>query len=245
MYTKVAPKPLRFLPIICFALLIVSISTANAQRRRSAGINADGDLLGGSNHSSSSGSTAGEDGWAVALNAGYESPLGEVKELYKGAPTFGVSLIRREGNVLYSGTVDYRSYKPIQATETENGGGGEVTAHSSNYTGIGLYLGIAYQVPLGSLNVYGGVNGGFVQTKYDYSIDDGTTTYAAGSANTSTTYIAPKLGFNVPISGNISLGLEGRYSLGVVGANINSRDGGEITKGFNSYAGNAFLIYSF
>jgi hypothetical protein len=229
--------------ILSFVLTLFVYSAANAQRNR--GMNADGDVLTGSN--SSSGGFVNQDGWMIGFNGGYESPLGDLKQSYKGSPTFGVNLFRRMGNLLYSASIDYRSYKPLQDTlqisydDTDYYG-----ATFSKLKGIGLYLGIAYELPLSpDINVYGGVNGGVVMVSYKITIDDTNFSSTEEVSNAQSTYIAPKVGLNFMLSRSLGMALEGRYSLGTVGANYNSRTGGSTTKGFNSVAGNIFLTYQF
>lgn len=242
MYSIFSKASFRWAYSILFVLLITICSTAKAQR--SAGMNADGDVLGGSNHSS--GSYIMQDGWSVSLNGGYESPLGDLKEIYKGAPTFGVTVRKRMGSLVYSGTIDYRQYKPKQSTFTYSDEDTySYTATYGKYSGIGLYAGLAYEVPVGSASIYGGINGGYVITKYEMIMQDGDDLFLSQSASESAVYIGPKVGLNFPVSNNLGVGLEARYSLGIVGANYNSREGGSVTPGFNSYAGNLFLTYSF
>ncbi|MEO7214094.1 hypothetical protein [Mucilaginibacter sp.] len=229
--------------ILSFVLTLFVYSAANAQRNR--GMNADGDVLSGSN--SSSGGFVNQDGWMIGFNGGYESPLGEVKQSYQGSPTFGVNLFRRMGNLLYSGTVDYRSYKPLaNAQQISYDDVDYYTASYSKLKGIGLYLGIAYELPISTdMNVYGGVNGGVVMVSYKITIDDTNFSSTEEVSNAQSTYIAPKVGLNFMLSRSLGMALEGRYSLGTVGANYNSRTGGSVSKGFNSIAGNLFLTYQF
>jgi len=245
MYPQHSKKPIRWVCIPVFFLFVILSLTANAQRN-TPGINGDGDMLGGSSYNS--GGIIRQDGWSIALNGGYESPLGELKDVYKGAPTFGITVNRRVGNVVYSGTVDYRSYKPKQAEFLYNYyDQAFLTAVYSNYRGIGGYLGIAYEVPIsGLLDVYVGVNGGFMLTSFsmDASDDEGYVGLSSSSSS-STSYIGPKLGFNCAVSSNFSIGIEGRYSLGFSGASYNSREGGSVTSSFHSYAGNLFLVFNF
>jgi hypothetical protein len=245
MHPNSSKNPARWVYSILFILLVIIWSPSNAQRRNTPGINGDGDVLGGSSHNS--GGYTAQDGWLVSLNGGYESPLGDLKEIYKGAPTFGVTVRKRMGSLVYSGTIDYRKYKPKQSTFTYTDEDVySYTATYGDYSGIGLYGGIAYELPLGGLvSIYGGVNGGYMITKYEMSMQDGEDVILSESASTSAIYIGPKAGFNVAVSNNMSIGVEARYSLGVVGANYNSREGGSVTPGFNSYAGNLFLTYSF
>ncbi|RFZ82168.1 hypothetical protein DYU05_16240 [Mucilaginibacter terrenus] len=241
-----SPKRLAFATIFTlFILVVFTWSPANAQRRHTPGVGADGDMLGGSNHNS--GGVERSDGWGISLNAGYETPRGDVGDFYKAAPTFGATVTRRMGNVVYSGTIDYRSYKPKQAEFTESEEGFEdVVTKYSNYQGTGFYLGIAYEVPLtGLVDVYAGVNGGFVITKFDLSASDGSGSYVSVSGNTSVSYFGPKLGFNCAVGSNMSIGAEGRYGLGITGASYNSREGGSTVQGFSAISGNLFLTFHF
>lgn len=232
------------LAAICFVLSVFVFAPANAQHSR--GMNADGDILSGSRHSSGGGGTI-EDGWLLAFNGGYESPTGEVKDSYQGSPTFGVSVLRRMGNVLYSATIDYRSYKPLHDTLAVTPDGiNYFNAKFTHFSGVGLYLGLAYELPLASnVSVYGGVNGGYVLISYKVSIDDPLYSSSEEVSNGQSTYVAPKIGLNFMLTPKLGLMLEGRYSLGVVGGSYNSRTGSDIQKGFGSYAGNVFLTYSF
>jgi hypothetical protein len=207
-------------------------------------MNADGDVLGGSTRSSGA---VRSDGWQAGINVGYESPLGDVKDVYNGSPTFGVNVIRKKGNLLFSGTIDYRDYKPKQADISYiDEDRYYYSVKYSSYRGIGLYLGAAYEIPFdGQFSFYGGLNGGIVLISYKATIDSESYSGVLEVSNYNSTYIAPKLGFSYMLNNNVSVGLEGRYSLGVTSANYNTREGGNITKGFNSYAGNLFLTYCF
>ncbi|MES2267240.1 MAG: outer membrane beta-barrel protein [Bacteroidota bacterium] len=244
MYSPKSNTPIYRATIVFSFLLIMICSAANAQRR-SSGMNADGDLLGGSSYNS--GGYIMQDGWAMAISGGYESPQGELKEIYKGTTVFGASVRKRMGNIVYLGTIDYRAYKPRQSSfDYSEDGVSYYTASYSNYTGLGVYAGIAYEVPLGGLlSIYGGANAGFVFTKFTMTAGDGESTFLSASASEKATYIAPKAGFNIFLSEKISLGIEAKYSLGAVGANYNSREGGSITPGFHTLAGNVFLIVQF
>lgn len=237
--------PAAILRMVITTLFLSAFFCLTAHAQRTAGMNADGDVLGGSN--SSSGGVIRQDGWLLVLNGGYESPLGDVKESYQGSPTFGISVMRRMGNFLYSATVDHRAYKPLAdlisiTYDDEN----YFEASFSKYKAIGLYLGVAYEVPLsGDINFYGGVNGGYMLVSYKILVNDPNFSSIEEASNAQNTYIAPKLGLNFMLSSRIGMALEGRYSLGVIGANYNSRSGGSTTKGFNSVAGNIFLTYNF
>ncbi|AMR31884.1 hypothetical protein A0256_10850 [Mucilaginibacter sp. PAMC 26640] len=234
----------RFSFFVIFAFSQILCFPAHAQR--TLGINADGDVLSGSNRNS--GGTIRQDGWWVAINSGYEAPLSDLGEVYKGAPTFGFTLAKRTGHLVFSGTADYRSYHPKQGQfsysyDDQNA----LTATYSKFRGIGLYAGLAYQLPItGLIDLYGGVNGGVIISKYSLSATDGQfISVSAEYDNGSISYFGPKLGFNFLVGGNFSISLEGRYSLSLTGANYNSREGSSVTKGFSSYAANVFLVYGF
>lgn len=241
MTRNLNPRMLR-VPAICFLLSFLLYSPVFAQR----GMNADGDVMSGSNRSS--GSAERQDGWMIAPNIGYESPLGDVKQSYDGSLTSGLSVMRRMGNVVYSGTVDYRAYKPKYANITYTDDGTTYfTSTFSKYRGLGLYLGVAYEIPVSpELSVYGGINGGLMLLSYKVELQGEDFSAVEEASFGRTTYLGPKAGFNLSLNKVLSVGVEARYSLGVLGANYNTRTGdGNVTKGFNSYAGNLFLMYNF
>ncbi|TFF33896.1 hypothetical protein [Mucilaginibacter psychrotolerans] len=241
MAPQIKPRTKRCVATLSLVLSLFIFCKAHAQTR---GMNADGDVLSGSNRSS--GGAVRQDGWLIAFNGGYESPMGDLKDSYKGSPTFGFSVMRRMDHLLYSGTIDYRSYKPLaDKIQISYDGTDYYGATFSNYKGIGAYLGIAYELSAGDINFYGGVNGGFVLVSYKITVDDTNFSSIESLSNGQSTYIAPKVGFNFMLSNNIGIAVEGRYSLGVVGGNYNTRSGGSTTPGFNSVAGNLFLTYSF
>ncbi|TWR27898.1 hypothetical protein FPZ42_01400 [Mucilaginibacter achroorhodeus] len=219
---------------------------ANAQRR-GLGLNADGDLLGGSNSSSGGGSTVDrENGWGVAINLGYESPDKDLRDYYKAAPTFGLTVIKRLNNWRFSGSADYRSYKPKQDVfVTESDYGNAYTAFS-NFRGIGLYAGIAYSLPItDAVEIYGGINAGSVFISQSFYTEDDAGNQFSFSGNSSLNYLGPKLGFNFASAGNITIGIEGRYGLNLTGFNSNTQTGTEVYKGFSAVSANLMLTYNF
>ncbi|MBK0380743.1 hypothetical protein [Mucilaginibacter segetis] len=245
MYPHPPKQPIRWVYLFLFAFFMIIWSPSKAQHSSSKGMNADGDVMHGNSYNS--GGIIRQDGWSVALSGGYEAPLGDLKETYNAAPTFGATVTRRMGNVIYTGTADYRSYKPKQSEFPYTYDDVTyLTATYSNYQGIGLYAGIGYELPItGLLDVYGGINGGVMFTKYEMYATDGAYTDSYVSSSSKISYLGPKLGFNCAINRKISIGIEARYSLGISGASYNTRYGGSTTKAFNSYAGNLFLTYSF
>jgi len=222
-------------------------------QHRSGGMNADGNLLGGSKRGGGGLGYLPTEGWALAVNGGYETPLGDLKQTYKAGPTFGLTVINRWKHFILSGTVDYRIYQPKIRTgiyEVEVNGqmvaAGEI--NFSNFNGLGLYLGAAYEVQItpGS-SFYAGVNLGSIRSSYSYSYSksQGVEFDVPETPPSTIGYVGPKLGLNFALGNNIILGAEARYSFSVSGVSINSFDGTSSTEGFKSAAGNLFLAYSF
>ncbi|HEK21515.1 MULTISPECIES: hypothetical protein [unclassified Mucilaginibacter] len=219
---------------------------ATAQSRRTQGIGADGDMLSGSNHSSSS-SFVREDGWMLALTGGYESPDKELRDIYKATPVFGLTVTRAKNHWLFSGSVDYRSYQPKQSTFVVSDDYlGTYNMSYGNFRGIGLYAGVAYDLQVNDIfDAYLGANVGSVFIK---EISD--MQFADGSAErielkNSLNYLGPKLGLNFAAGTNLGIGVEGRYGLNVTGFNSNTRTGTEVYKGFSAASANLVLTYYF
>lgn len=242
--------PLR-VPLLrfCLAILVLSatfLSTATAQSRRTLGIGADGDMLSGSNHSSSS-SFVREDGWMLALTGGYENPDKDLRDVYKATPVFGLTVTRAKNHWLFSGSVDYRSYQPKQSTFIVNDDYlGTYNASYGNFRGIGLYAGIAYDLQINDIfDIYAGANVGSVFIKQIRAIQ-----FADGSSESielknSLNYLGPKLGLNFAAGTNLAIGVEGRYGLDITGFNSNTRTGTEVYKGFSAASANLVLTYYF
>jgi len=218
---------------------------AQAQRR-SGGMNADGDLLGGSSRGGGAGGYIPTDGWSLAVNGGYEMPQGDLKDSYKGAPTFGLTLSKRENHFIFSGTVDYRKFMPKEATtDLDPTQPGLATLTISDFTGIGLYISGAYEflITPGS-SFYIGVNGGYIYSSSSAEVDSPFGGQFI-SNKTRIPYLGPKLGLNFAINNTINVGVQARYSLSVTGATFSSRADPSYTPGFGSVAANLFLIYNF
>lgn len=224
------------------------ISTSLQAQHRSNGMNADGNLLGGSN-AGSGGAYIPTEGWAIAVNGGYETTLGELRDIYKAAPTFGLSLIERRNHFIFSLTADYRSFLPKQASftfpyevmgQTING---EIIY--GNFQGVGVYAGAAYQMLITpSAGFYIGANIGSVFSKYEYVATVEPYYSETGGESKKMNYVAPKIGLNFAVANSLTLGVEARYSL-KFGGTYNSRSGGSFSEGYNSVAGNLILAYSF
>lgn len=240
-------NPNRSLYTIVLALtLTLFLCCRQAQAQRRSGLNADGDLLSGSSAGSSGGGYLPTEGWSVSLNAGFEAPQGDLKADYKGAPTFGATVARRLNHFIFSATVDYRQLKPKQAvSEADPDQPGLGTVTIGNFNGLGLYVGAAYEFLLTpGASIYAGLNGGYIYSSTNVEVESmGFSTSA--SSSTQVPYFGPKLGFNFAVGNNVSVGIQGRYSLSVTGVSANSRTGAYVTPGYGSVAGNLFLTYSF
>lgn len=239
-----------FIVALLFILTLNINYTAQAQHR-TRGMNADGNLLGGST-SGGGGGYLPTSGWALSVHGGYEKPIGSITEIYKAGPSFGLNVINRWNHFILSGTVDYRSFipkyrvLPLEITFNEQVvASGEITL--TNFTGLGVYLGAAYEFMITpGASFYAGVNVGAIRTSYDatYSGTEAEITEEDPSKST-TPYLGPKLGLNFALGNKISLGAEVKYSLGLGKLAFNSIDGTPATQGFKSVAGNLFLTYSF
>ncbi len=249
MHLPCLKKALSVSAFISITLLSFTISTY--AQHRSIGMNADGNVLGGS-RAGGGGGYLPTSGWALSVHGGYENPIGSITEIYKAGPSFGLSVINRRNHFILSGAVDYRSFVPkhrVLPFEIEFNeqvvASGEITL--TNFTGLGVYLGAAYEFMITpGASFYAGVNLGAIRTDYyaTYSGTEAETTEEDPTKST-TPYLGPKLGLNFALGNKISLGAEAKYTLGLGKIAFNSIDGTPTTQGFKSVAGNLFLTYSF
>lgn len=244
----------RFKRLFCFfavpVLSLTIICLPSQAQHRSGGMNADGNLLGGSKRGSGGGGYISTEGWAVAVNGGYEAPLGDMREIYKAAPTFGATLMKKWNHLIFSGTVDYRSNKPkLSSFPLPIDISGQIVDGEviyGNFSGVGLYAGVSYQTLITpAASFYVGVNGGTIISSYDFAVNYEGLFSIADRAKVNVTYVGPKLGLNFAITNRVSLGVEARYSVSLAKADYTDPTSDTVTKGFNSVAGNLFLSYSF
>ena len=212
-------------------------------------MNADGNLLGGSN-SGSGAAYIPTSGLSIAVNVGYESPMANVKEAYKAAPTAGITLSKKMNHLIFSGGIDYREYVPKEAVspiELEYLGQtttvGTITI--SNFRGVGAYVGAAYETLITpASSFYLGVNGGYIFTLNTLIVDDGTDIQSS-SVKTNIPLLTPKIGLNFAVTNRIGIGLEGRYTLGLAKGYYNVTMLDIPTQSFKSVAANLILQYNF
>lgn len=247
-----SPKRLVYSFAIPVLSLMIICSPSQAQHR-SGGMNADGNILGGSRAGSGSRYLAMTN-WGLTVNAGYEIPLAELRDSYRGAPTFGISLSRRFNHFNFSLTGDYRNFQPKERTSSYEGEfmGQPFTGTQtlSDFRGIGAYLGASYEVLITpSASFYVGLNGGYIFSKFSVS---STSPFLDldFSASSNVPYLGPKLGLNFAVTNTLSIGAEVRYSTNIVKSHDAglTDQGAEFTlttKGYSSAAGNITLTYSF
>lgn len=212
-------------------------------------MNADGNLLGGSKKGSG-GAYLPTEGWSLAVNGGYESPLGDLRDSYKSAPTFGLTLSKKANHFIFSLTTDYRAYEPKQVSfpiEVEVNGqvvtAGEIRL--SNFTGVGAYLGIAREwLITPSASIYAGLNGGYVFSKYSFTVET-PLDVTVESQTKNILFMGPKLGLNFAVTNRINIGVEARYSVSIAKTKPDDTFDAPITPDFKAYAGNLFLTYNF
>lgn len=215
-------------------------------QRRSGGMNADGNLLGGSSAGSAAGGYITSDGWSASVNAGYEAPTGSLKEDYKGGTTFGLTVGKKVNHFTFSGTVDYRQYTPKQPySELDPTQPGLGTITIDYFTGIGVYVSSTYEflITPGSC-VYIGLNGGYIYSSTNIGIS---TPFGSDSSpsKTRSPYIAPKVGLNFAVTNTINVGVQAKYSLKMTGVYDSPISLPEYTTSFGSIAGNLVVTYNF
>ena len=238
-----------------FALPVLSIMIfclSSQAQRRSGGMNADGNLLGGSSAGSYDGGYITSDGWSASVNLGYENPTGELMSIegvtieYKGGPTAGLTIGKKVDHVTVSGTVDFRQFKPKQPFSeldpTQPGFGSLVI---DNFTGIGIYFSSTYEflITPGSC-VYVGLNGGYIFTSTNAVVNTpfGIDNYPSKSR---APFIAPKVGLDFAVTNAINVGIQARYGLKMTAVYSSTFTQPEYTTSFGSIAGNLVVTYNF
>lgn len=214
-------------------------------QHRSGGMNADGNLLGGSKKGSG-GAYLPTEGWSLAVNGGYESPLGDMKNDYKGGTTFGITVRKKARHFTFSGTVDYRQYKPKQAfSELDPTQPGLGTVTIDNFTGIGIYVSSTYEFLITPEScVYIGLNGGYIYSSTNVEITTPLGSVSSPSKMRSP-YIAPKIGLNFAVTNAITVGIQAKYSLSMTAVYDSPISMPEYTTSFGSMAGNLVVAYNF
>lgn len=233
-YTKhaqVRKFPVKFLPLFVFISIIMSALEASAQHRHDAWATFGG---GGGGFSDS--------GYGLLFGAGYDVPAGDLGQTYKAAPAFDLAVVRYTGNFTFSTGLGYHAYQPKQATSTYNDGMGDTSSASySNYTVISLYVGAAYNVMLGeSSKLYFGLNMGTYFTHYSVNSSSAVLDLSA-DVSYENLYLAPRIGFEFPLSNRLSLGVEAKYNFFTPAGN--TEDDPNVGHVYKTYAAGAALIF--
>lgn len=182
--------------------------------------------------------------YGVALNAGYDVPVGNLGYTFKPAPTFGFTFLSYHDDLVLSATIGYHSYKPKQdtfyyAVDESNYG----TIKYQNFTALSLYFGVAYNFELAEgIKAYGGINFGayFTHSVY-HSVDEFINDNS--DLHDENIYLAPKIGLNYTVGDNVTIGIEGKYNTFIVAGK--KSDNARVGTINSSYAGNLILTYNF
>lgn len=229
------------------ALLLVFLfcTEADAQRRSNRGLNYDGDAAGVGNGGSGE---FGHASWGVSLQAGFDSPQGDLGANYKGAPLIGISVLKYVGNFTFGITLSRHSYKPAINDVSVSVDMGEVASVDqsiklTNNSFTGFYGSAIYNFNLsGGFRLFGGVNLGNMTSRYGAVVSGSQGNFSQSYVD-KWGYFAPKLGIDIALNDAFSIGFEGKYNIFMQGS-ANSRTGGDFQSA-KSVAGVATLTYSF
>jgi hypothetical protein len=154
-----------------------------------------------------------EQTYGIGLTGGYDMPKGNLGNIYKAAPSYGVNLFLFSGRVTGTVGLGFREYKPKQATfYYEDGNDDYGTISYGNFKSTMAYLGGAYNFPLGTLvKLYAGFNLGLYTTKYT-SYSEDSFVIASEDISERQGYGAPKLGLNIAATDHFLINLEGAYN---------------------------------
>ncbi len=239
-------SPKRYFYSFVVSVLVITASCTSLQaQRRVGGMNADGNVLGGSKSGSGPYGYITSHGWSVAANGGFELPLGDLRETYKGGPSFGGTLSKKINHNIISASVDYRVYDPKQSVFVDESAGFPISLYYSSFSGLNAYLGVAHEwLITNSASFYAGFNGGYMITKFDMLIETpiGVEPY---SQRSNVPFLGPKLGLNFAVSNRIIIGAETRYNFSIGKGNIGAAQGPDISASLKSVAANLSLNYNF
>ncbi len=156
----------------------------------------------------------GDRSWALSLSAGYDLPQGDMSQSFKAAPTFSFSYLNYYNNFTFNASIGYVSYKA--KVDTAYFVGNDPTQgylQYGSYNSLETYVGAAYNVPIAdNAKVYFGLDFGNYINFFNFSSNDGEGNTSTYNTTYSQQFIAPKLGVDVMVSDNLSLGLEAKYN---------------------------------
>jgi hypothetical protein len=218
-----------FKAVILTTLIILLYTPVNAQMysatdapKRSNG----GLTYGGSSGGSNGGNGGFGSNWALSLSAGYDVPQGDMSSTFKAAPTFSFSYLTNYNNFTFNATIGYVSYKPkFDTVYFVDGDPTQGYLQYGSYNSLEIYTGVAYNVSISdNAKVYFGFDLGNYFNLFKYTTNDGQGDISTFNTAYSQQFIAPKLGVDVMVSDNLSLGLEAKYNFILAGSNANDLD---------------------
>jgi len=243
-----------FKTIILTTLIISLYTSVNAQmysatdppKRSNGGLTYGGD----------NGSGDGDRSWALSLSAGYDVPQGNMGSTFKAAPTFSFSYLNNYNNFTFNASIGYVSYKP--KFDTAYFVGNDPTQgylQYGSFNSLELYTGAAYNISISNnARFYFGFDIGSYLNFFKYSTNDGQGDISTYNTTYSQQFIAPKLGVDVMVSDNLSLGIEAKYNFIFSGSeadNLNFNvDDIYVTSNYTSpsyktFSGHVTLTYHF
>jgi hypothetical protein len=188
------------LPVF-FIFIMFSAFTASAQLRKDP-------------WATYGGGVSYQSGYAIALNTGYDAPLGSLGSIFKPAPAFDLNFLTYRGNFIINAGFGYHVYKPKADTLYYNAGiGGTGYVAYQNFPVYAIYTGAAYNLGItDNFRIYAGANFGYYFSRFAYRQAD---IFGSNSADffEDDPYLAPKIGLNIMINSTIGLGAEAKYNL--------------------------------
>jgi len=181
---------------------------------------------GGLTYGSDNGSGNGDRSWALSLSAGYDVPQGDMSQSFKAAPTFSFSYLNNYNNFTFNATIGYVSYKPkFDTTYFVGNDPTQGYLQYGSFNSLEIYTGAAYNVPISNnAKLYFGLDIGNYFNFFNYTTNDGQGNTSTYSSAYSQQFIAPKLGVDVMVSDNLSLGLEAKYNFIFSGSEADNLD---------------------
>lgn len=216
-------------------------SATDAPRRNNQGLTFGGDGNGSDNRS-----------WALSLSAGYDVPQGNMSSTFKPAPTFSFSYLNNYNNFTFNATIGYVSYKP--KFDTAYFVGNDPTQgylQYGSFNSLEIYSGAAYNISISNkAKFYFGFDIGTYLNFFNYSTNDGQGDTYSYNTSYEQQFIAPKLGVDVMVSDNLSLGIQAKYSF-ILSApqdynlDDNYYESGYTAVSYKTFSGHVVLTYHF
>jgi hypothetical protein len=205
-------KPFKVIILTCITVLLyTSVNSQMYSATDPPKRNNDGLTYGDSNGGNGGG---GDRTWGLSFSAGYDMPQGDMSQSFKAAPTFSLSYLNYYGDFTFNATIGYTSYKPkFDTVDFVDGDPTQGYLQYGSYNSFQLYAGAAYNVAISdNAKVYFGLDFGNYFNSFNYTLNDGQGNTSTYNTVYSQQFIAPKIGVDVMVSDNLSLGLEAKYN---------------------------------